>query len=192
MFGNSVRVVALAAIAMSAAACVSPGGDTRDQKWQSAHAMRDEYLQIARSDEPGLEAALAAAPGYLVMDTFVLKILIIGTANGYGVLVDNRDHTETIVDHRTLAIGPGVEVARVGGVIVFHDAAALDAFKEGLTEFGAEAAAALKFGDFGGSVRGNTTGSSTTNHELFVGGVALHASIFWAFISRDEELGSSQ
>lgn len=192
MIGNSVRVAALAAIAFTAAACVSPDGDTPTQQWQSARAMRDEYLQTARSDYPELQAKLSSAPGYLVADTFVTKILIVGTANGYGVLVDNRDQTETVIDNFTLAVGPGIEVARIGGVIVFNDAAVLDEFKKGLTEFGADAEAAFKFGDFGGAARATDMGSATENYPIFVGGVALHASIFWAFLSQNEEMGAGQ
>lgn len=192
MMGTHVRVAALAAIALTAAACVSPSGDTPEQKWQSARSMRDEYLQIAKSDDTSLEAKLASAPGYLVADTFVMKILIIGSANGYGVLVDNRDHSETILDNFTLAVGPGIEIARIGGVIVFNDAAALDEFKKGLTEFGGDAEAAFKFGDFGGAARATDMGSATENYPLFVGGVALHASIFWAFLSHNEEMGTGR
>lgn len=192
MIGHFVRAASLAAIALAAAACVSPDGDTPAQQWQSARAMRDEYLQMAKADDTSLEAKLAAAPGYIVADTFVMKILIIGTANGYGVLVDNRDHSETILDNFVLAVGPGIEIARIGGVIVINDAAVVDELKKGATEFGGDAEAAFKFGDFGGAARAVDMGSATENYPLFVGGVALHASIFWSFLSHNEEMGAGQ
>jgi hypothetical protein len=189
---RSVRAASLAAIVLGSAACVSPSGDTPNQQWQSARAMHDEYMQLAKADDPELASALATAPGYFVMDQFVLKILLLGTSSGYGVLVDNRDGSMTVLDNFTLALGPGIEIARIGGVGVFADAAALDEVKAGVTEFGGDAEAAFQFGDFGGAARATDTGPAVENYPIFIGGVALHASVFWAFLSRDDEMNMAR
>jgi hypothetical protein len=181
------RAAALVAVAALATACVSPSGDTPDQMRASARAMHDETLAQAKAKHADLGGALAGAPGYVVFDTWVSKILIVGWANGYGVLVDNRDGSQTVIDNFTVAVGPGIELARVGGVLVLHDNESVDGVKAGVTEFGGDAEAAFQFGDFGGAARGMATGPSSTQYPVFNGGVALHASIFWAFLSPDED-----
>ena len=126
-------------------------------------------------------------PGYAVMNNGITKILIVGWAKGYGITMDKAGK-ETFVDDFVVAVGPGIELASSRGVFVFNDPAALEAFRAGQWDFGADADAAFKFGDFGGAAIAADQGGAVDVYRVFQNGVGLHASLFWFHSGIDEDL----
>lgn len=174
-------------LAASAAGCVSPEGETVDAQRADVRAMRDESLAQAYAKWPELQQKIQTAPGYAVMNNGITKILIVGWARGYGITMDKAGK-ETFVDDFVVAVGPGIELASSRGVFVFNDPAALEAFKSGQWDFGADADAAFKFGDFGGAAIAADQGGSVDVYRVFQNGVGLHASLFWFHSGIDEDL----
>jgi hypothetical protein len=173
-------------VAAAAAGCVSPSGNTPEEQRADIRAMRDESLQQAYAKWPELKDDIAKAPGYAVMNNGIIKILIIGTAKGYGVAVDKYG-TETFLNDFVIAVGPGIEVGSSRGVIVFHDPVVMKAFCDGQWDFGADADAVFKFGDFGGAAIANDQGGPVEVYRVFQNGVGLHASIYWLHTGTDED-----
>lgn len=171
-------------------ACVSPSGDTRDEKRASAMTMHDEVLARAHTYWPDLQGEIDAGTGYAVFDSGVLKILIVGTANGYGVVVDNETGKRTIVDNFTIALGPGIELSNSNAVVVFHTPEALAAALDGEDgwDFGASAMLGFEIGDFGGDTSTNSLDEHSSTYRDMNYGVGIHASVFWLDSDPDEEL----
>ena len=169
-------------------ACVSPHGDTVDAQRGSALLMHDQVLETATKRWPQLQKEIDGAAGYAVFDTVVMKILIVGTANGYGVITDNATQAKEFVNTFTIALGPGLEASRSQGVIVLHTPEAVRAASKGEWDFGADASIGLQIGDFGGDTSTASTGGHATAYRNMDYGLALHASIFWMKVSADEKL----
>jgi hypothetical protein len=182
---NMLRMLPLV-LAAFAAGCVSPAGETPEEWRADIRAMRDESLAQAYEKWPELKADIAKAPGYAVVNNGIIKILIIGTAKGYGIVVDNTGR-ETFINDFAIAVGPGIEVGSSRGVIVFHDPVAMKAVIDGQWDFGGEADLAFKFGDFGGALLGNAHGGPVDTYRVFQNGVAIHASVYWLHTGIDPD-----
>jgi len=169
-------------------ACLSPHGETVAEQQGSAMLMHDQVLEEATARWPELQGQIDGAAGYAVYDTIVMKILIVGVANGYGVVVDQATGTKEHIDNFVLALGPGVEASRTHGVVILHTKEAVKAASAGEWDFGGDASIGLQFGDFGGDTSAASTGGTSTVYRNMDYGLMLHASIFWLKSSGDDEL----
>jgi hypothetical protein len=181
--------VVVAALVMSGlflqTACLSPAGETVDAQRASAMKMHDRVLAQTTKRFPELQGQIDQAAGYAVFDTGVIKILIVGTASGYGVVVDQKAGTRTIVDDFVIALGPGIELSNTVGVAVLHTPEAVEA---GEWDFGADASIGFQIGSFGGDTSAIAMHEGSTMYRDMNNGIQLHASVFWAKIAEDEEL----
>jgi lipid-binding SYLF domain-containing protein len=182
------RLAPIALCAVAASACMSPHGDTVEEKRGSVQEMRRIVLEKAYEEEPELKSKIMSAAGYAVFDTAVTKILIIGTGNGYGLIVDNTTGAETITENFGIAVGPGIELSHTYGIAILNTQAALDAALSGDWNFGGTALLGFKFGDFGGSLDTLDLGGGADNYRLFQTGIGIHASLVWVDMDRDDEL----
>jgi hypothetical protein len=181
-----LRVAPLLVAVVAAAGCYTPNGDTPAAQRDDIRAMRDDSLQQAYAKWPELKDTIAKAPGYAVVDNRIIKILLIGTAGGYGVVTDASGN-ETFVNDFFIAVGPGIEIGTSRGILVFHDPVVMKAFCDGQWDFGADADAAFKFGNFGGALTTHSVGGVVDTHRVFQWGVGLHASIFWMHSGTDPD-----
>jgi hypothetical protein len=173
-------------VAAAAAGCVSPAGDTPEAWRADIRAMRDESLAQAYEKWPELKAEIAKAPGYAVVNNGIIKILIIGTMKGYGIAVDNSGR-ETFINDFGILLGLGLEVGSSRGIVVFHDPVAMQAVAAGDWDFGADADAILKFGDFGGQLVAIAQGGPMEIYRVFQNGIGLHASVYWLHTGTDPD-----
>ena len=187
------RLAPLAALALCATAltaCVSPSGETESARLASAAAMHDDVLERATSKYDDLQTVVDGAVGYATFDTGVIKILIVGTASGYGVVVDNATGDRTIVDNFSIALGPGIELSRSNAVIVFHTREALEAALDGEDgwDFGGSAMIGLEVGDVGGDASTTSIGEQSSSYRDMDYGIGIHASVIWLDSDPDDEL----
>jgi len=182
------RLAVLVALAVPMTACMTPHGDTVEEKQGSVMAMRDIVLEKAIAENPAIEKSIADAAGYAVFDTVVAKILIVGFANGYGLLVDNATGEDTILDNFAVAVGPGIEISHTYGLAILPTKEAVQAVASGEWNFGGAAMLGFKFGDFGGAIGGTDLGGEIDSYRLFDTGVAIHASLVWVDLDIDEDL----
>ncbi|MHC4924618.1 MAG: lipid-binding SYLF domain-containing protein [Planctomycetota bacterium] len=185
------KPLALALLLLAApvlAGCVSPEGATVDERRAYVRDLRDQALDESTNEWPELAAELNEAVGYAVYDTVNLKILVIGTANGIGMMVDNATGEESFHCHDAISVGPGFEVGSIQSLFVFTDRAKFEAMKNGEWHFGGAANAGLQFGSFGGAFTGVAIGDGVKEYRRFTGGVSLFAAVFWAKPGYDERL----
>ncbi len=168
--------------------CMSPDGETVEDRREYVRNMRDAAIDQSIEDWPELSGELGGAVGYMVFESLNTKILLAGTASGYGLLVDNATGEESFLCHTSITLGPGFEIGTIRSVFVITDREVFEYFKTEDWEFGAAANAGFVIGDFGGAVTGVTIGDGIKEYRTFTQGVSLFASLFWAKLGFDDRL----
>src|SRR5512138_1725948 len=84
-----------------------PKGDTIAEKKAGIRKQRDQLLTQLYSLQPRMKKALPKAAGYATFCQVNLNLLLLATANGYGMVVDNKTHQETFMRMGSLGGGVG-------------------------------------------------------------------------------------
>src|SRR2546426_307490 len=77
---------------------------------------------------PEMKRIVKHAAGYATFSQVNVNLLLLATANGYGVVVDNKARKETFMRMGSLGGGVGAGVKEVRVVFVFHDAKVMKQF----------------------------------------------------------------
>jgi lipid-binding SYLF domain-containing protein len=155
------------------AALFGPKGHSVAEKKANIRKQRDEMLTQLYATNPDMKKVLKKAVGYATFKQVNVNLLLLATANGYGVVVDNKARKETFMRMASLGGGIGAGVKDVRVIFVFHDPRVMKQFVEEGWQFGGQADAAAKYKDTGVSAEQNvkagvsfregtiSTGSST-------------------------------
>ena len=146
-----ISAVLLTGILMAtpALALFGPKGETVDEKRTTVRNDRREILQDLYADQPELKHKVSAAAGYATFSTVNIHLLLVSTANGHGVVIDNSTGKETFMRMASLGGGLGAGVKDFRALFIFNDRKTMDEFIEHGWQFGGQADAALKSGDKG-------------------------------------------
>jgi lipid-binding SYLF domain-containing protein len=150
------------AVALAASAQAwpfGPKGDSNAEKKANIRKQRDEMLAQLCATNPGMKKVIKQAAGYATFKQVNVNLLLLATANGYGVVVDNQARKETFMRMGSLGGGVGAGVKDVRVIFVFHDARVMKQFIEEGWQFGGQADAAAKYQDTGLSAEQNVKGS---------------------------------
>lgn len=142
---------------LALAGCATPKGETVDDKRAYVRNMRDEALADLYRAKPELRARLEKAAGYGVFSDISVKILLVGSGHGYGVVVDNKTGTETYMRMAQVGVGYGLGLKDFRAVFLFKDKGTLDSFVEKGWDFGGTAEAAATTGGSGVAAGGQTS-----------------------------------
>jgi len=126
-----------------------PKGDSVDEKKATVRQQRDEMLADLFATDPKLKGTIKSAAGYATFKNVNVNLLLLATANGYGLAVDNKNGKETFMRMASLGGGIGGGLKDVRVVFIFHDPAALKRFVDEGWQFGGQADAAAKYKDTG-------------------------------------------
>jgi lipid-binding SYLF domain-containing protein len=160
MQGCRIAVSAgLAALALLPG-CATPRGGSIDEKRDYVRNMRDEALDTLYKARPDLRERVESAAGYAAFSNVNIHLLLLSAGHGYGIVVDNRDGSETFMRMGEIGAGLGAGLKDLRAVFVFHDAELMDRFVRHGWEFGGQAEAAAVSGDTGGNVRGDATATT--------------------------------
>lgn len=174
-----LQAVALLAVV----GCATPKGASRAEKLDYIGSMKKDTLAELQRQRPETGEELANAEGYAVFSGVGAGLLIGGSGNGYGVVVDNETGRETYMRMLRATAGLGVGIKKYRMVFVFHDREKLDRFIDKGWEFGPEADVALKAGEAGGAVTGASVLGGVHVYQFTEGGAMLRASLggtkFW-------------
>jgi len=116
--------------------------DSPEQKREKSRQMAAETLQELYKHQPSAESAIQNASGYAVFNNMGTNLLLISTARGAGIAVNNRTKEETFMKMDSLGAGLGVGVKEYRVVFVSG------------WEGSAQADAAAKAGHTGGAYSG--------------------------------------
>lgn len=139
----------LVVFGLALAACRAPKGETAEDKRAYARRMRDEALADLTGANPSLRSRLENAAGYGVFSNIGIKVLLLGTGHGYGMVVDNASGQETYMRMAQVGAGLGLGIKDFRAVFLFRDRSTLERFVEQGWEFGGGAEAAAIASDTG-------------------------------------------
>jgi lipid-binding SYLF domain-containing protein len=182
-------VVAAAVAGLVAAGCVTPKGETTQDKIGYVRNMRHETLTRLYTEKPEARASVEKAEGYAVFSNVNVKIFALGSGQGYGVAVDNRTGDETFMRMAELGVGLGLGAKDIRTVFVFHNRSAFERFVKHGWSFGADAAASAKAGEQGAATEGEVAlDEGVTVYQLTETGLMASAMLSGTKYWRDSEL----
>ena len=121
------------------------------QQREEITKMASQTLAELYRTVPSAKDAVKSAPGYGVFSNFGMKILVLGTGRGKGVVVNKSTQKKTFMKMIQLGGGLGVGAKKFKLVFVFDNAEAINSFVNAGWEFGGTAEAAAKWGEKGGA-----------------------------------------
>lgn len=154
---KATHCITLIAGALLALACPTPTqawpfgpkGDSHAEQKANIRQQRDEMLGQLLAANPRMRHTLSRAAGYATFKQTSVNLLLLATANGYGVVMDNRSKKETFMRMASLGGGLGAGVKDLRVIFVFHDPAVMKQFVEQGVQFGGQADASAKYQDAG-------------------------------------------
>lgn len=111
---------------------------------------RDETLEDLYFVKPEAKYVIENAKGYAVFSNFGLKILLVGTGNGRGIVHDNKTGEDTYMRMFQAGVGWGLGIKDFRAVFVFDDVQVMEKFITSGWSFGGDADAAIKTESDGG------------------------------------------
>ena len=104
------RIVASILAVILLAGGLASAGDSPDQKREKTRKMAAEALQDLYKAEPSSQAAIQKAAGYAVFDNMGVNVLLVSTARGSGLAVNNQTKQETFMKMASAGGGFGMGV----------------------------------------------------------------------------------
>ena len=128
-----------------------PDGDNPDEQRKTIQTMKQDTLNDLYTYHPAAKESVANAVGYAVFSNTGINLLLLSTANGWGVAHNNGTGKETYMKMWSGGVGIGAGVKDFRGIFVFATKDAFETFVESGWQAGAQADAAAKAGEKGGA-----------------------------------------
>ena len=188
-----MKIIAIGLLALTVAisGCSKPKGISASEKRDYVEAMKTSTLEQFYQEIPEGRELVKNAKGYGVFSNVNVNVIFVSAGNGYGVVTDNSTGNKTYMNMGSGGLGLGAGVKDFRAVIIFHSKETMDTFIDTGWEFGAEADAAAKSGDKGGSAEaaGNVNNGMSL-YQLTETGFALQATLKGTKYWHDDELNS--
>ena len=153
---RTVLLVMLLLAPAARAGLFGPKGSDVEEKKDNVRKQRDEMLAEVYKAKPELKQKIESAAGYATFKNLNVNLLLLSTANGYGMVVNNQTGQETFMRMASLGGGIGAGVKDVRVVFIFNDASVMKQFVDSGWQFGGTADAAAKYEDTGIAGEANT------------------------------------
>lgn len=150
----SLMVTCAAISLVTLTSCYKAQGHHAEDKRKYIRTMSHQALIDLYKEKPGAKARLEKAVGYAVFSDLNVKIIFVGSGQGYGMAVSNATKKETFMRMGELGAGFGLGVSDFRTIMVFHDQKTFHDFLETGIEFSGKASAEAQAGDQGGGLRG--------------------------------------
>jgi lipid-binding SYLF domain-containing protein len=131
----------------------SPAASVEEQRADAQKMARDTLDRLYKV-QPSARKAIANAAGYAVFTAFGTKVLVAGGGSGSGIAYNNRTKQYVYMKMVEAQAGLGFGVKKFRLVWVFENVSDLDKFTSSGYEVGAQASAAARTGQEGGSYSG--------------------------------------
>lgn len=148
------RVIAcmLSVALLSASTCVRASDE--EKKREKTRKMTAEVLKDLYKKEPASKSAVEKAAGYAVFANTGVNVLLLSTARGSGLALNNKTKQETFMKMVSVGGGLGMGVKGYNVVFVFETEKALAQFLDSGWSGSGQADAAAKAGEKGGAYSG--------------------------------------
>lgn len=162
---------------------------TEDQERKEILEMRDQTLADLFEEAPHARAVLAEAAGYAVFSSLGLNVLMLSTANGDGVLHNNRSGEDIYMKMYSVGGGVGMGVKDFRLVFVFDNEEVMTQFVEEGWQAGAQADAAAQHEDEGDAAAlAFDVAPGVYLYQMTESGIALQATIQGTKYWKDDDL----
>ena len=152
--------------------------EKKEEERQEIREMRDEVLEAAYEEMPDLHQEITSSVGYAVFSNIGVNIVFGSFAGGKGIVVDNRNGEETFMSMGSAGVGIGLGIKDFRGIFIFNNPNAMEGLVDKGWDFSAQADAAAKAEEHGGS--GEAAGSALPGvkfYQFTKNGLALQATI---------------
>ena len=187
-----IRTIAsiLAVALLSAGMCMA--ADDNEEKRQKTRKMAAEALQDLYKLEPAAQAAIQKAAGYAVFDNMGVNVLLLSTARGSGLAVNNKTKQETFMKMASAGAGVGMGVKDYVVVFVFGNEKALAQFLDSGWSGSGQADAAAKAGEKGGAYSGAAeVAPGVWVYQITKNGLALQLTLQGTKYYKDDKLNKT-
>jgi lipid-binding SYLF domain-containing protein len=147
-------VIAAALVLALLSATFVRADDDDEKRRQKTRKVAAEVLKDLYKAEPASQTAVEKAAGYAVFDNMGVNVLLLSTARGSGLAVNNKTKQETFMKMVSAGGGLGMGVKDYDVVFVFETEKALAEFLDSRWSGSGQADAAAKAGDKGGAHSG--------------------------------------
>lgn len=164
--------------------CMSPSGDTVEEKRLTAQQMRADTLAELYEIHPQARNEIASSVGYGTFSNIGTYLFLLSTGSGWGIVHDQETGKDTYMKMFTVGIGIGLGVKDFRGIFIFTERGALDRFVEEGWQAGGQADAAAISGEKGAAFAGAIdVAPGIKLYQITEHGLALMATIqgtkFW-------------
>lgn len=146
-------IVPILVVALLSAVIVS-AGDDKEKKRDKSRKVAAQTLEELKKLQPTSKDAIEKAAGYAVFNNMGANLLLLSTARGAGIAINNASKQETFMKMISAGAGLGIGVKDYRVVFVFQKADALNRFLDSGWSGSAQADAAAKAGKSGGAYSG--------------------------------------
>lgn len=129
-------------------------GDDNDKKREKTRKMAAQTLEELNKLQPTSKEAVQKAAGYAVFNNMGANLLLLSTARGAGIAINNGTKQETFMKMISAGAGLGIGVKDYRVVFVFEKADALNRFLDSGWSGSAQTDAAAKVGKSGAAYSG--------------------------------------
>ena len=188
--GFIVPLVFLSGMLVLGAGCISPKGDTGDEKRSEIRKKNSTILEQVYSSYGSAREEVSKSKGYATFSSVDAKILVAGSGNGYGMLMNNSSKAVTYMRMAKLQLGLGAGVQELSLLFIFKSEKTLNEFLANGWTFGAGASAALRGKEQGlGDKSVNTTvDQDPLVYQVTDAGVNLSATVSGIKFTQDASL----
>lgn len=188
----STRVVVLFLII---SAVIFPRGiqvsaeESLEQKREEVREMMAKTLSKLYELQPKAKTAINNSAGYAVFSNFGLKILVLGSGKGEGIVVNKKTGKETFMKMLELQAGLGLGIKKFRVIFVFENENVLNEFINSGWEFGGQSTVAAKLDEEGGAFTGAATVSpGVWIYQITEDGLALELTLKGTKYMKDKKL----
>jgi lipid-binding SYLF domain-containing protein len=166
--------------------------DDNEGKKEKSRKMAAEALQDLYKLEPAAQAAIQKAAGYAVFDNMGVNVLLLSTARGSGLAVNNKTKQETFMKMASAGAGVGMGVKDYVVVFVFENEKALAQFLDSGWSGSGQADAAAKAGEKGGAYSGAAeVAPGVWVYQITKNGLALQLTLQGTKYYKDDDLNKT-
>ncbi len=185
---GAIRAVGILLVGVIAG-CATPEGATTAEKQAYVRQMRSDTLDQLYDIHPIAREQIQTAEGYAVFSNIGINLLLLSTANGFGVVHDKHSGADTYMRMWSGGVGIGLGVKDFRGVFVFTERGAMESFVESGWEANAQADAAAKAGEKGAAWAGAIEiAPGIKLYQITETGLALQATIQGTKYWKDKDL----
>jgi len=186
------RMIAAGLALILLAAGLASAGDSPDQKREKSRKMAAQTLQDLYKLEPTAQAAVQKAAGYAVFNNMGTNLLLLSTARGAGIAINNQTKQETFMKMISAGAGLGVGVKDYRVIFVFATDKAFTQFLDSGWSGSAQTDAAAKAGEKGAAYsEAVEIAPGVYVYQITKNGVALQLTLQGTKYYKDDDLNKS-